>query len=50
MFRHLLPPLLKLFLLEHCMYLVQAKISMAFSYSLTEAMREWIQHTVVWVH
>lgn len=32
------------------MYLVQAKVSMTFSDCLTEAVREWIQHTVVWMH
>lgn len=32
------------------MYLVQAKVSVSLSDGLAEAMREWIEHAVVWVH
>lgn len=34
----------------HCVYLVQAKVSVSFSDGFTEAVREWIEHAVVWVH
>lgn len=51
---HLPPPLpkneLKFTCFDQCVYLVQAKVSVAFSNGLAEAVREWIQHTVVWVH
>lgn len=35
---------------DQCVYLVQAKVSVAFSNGFAESVREWIQHAVVWVH
>lgn len=49
---HPLPPknILKFTCFHHCVYLVQAKVSVAFCDGLTEAVREWIQHAVVRVN
>lgn len=35
---------------RHCEYLIQTKVSVSLGDSLAEAVRERVQHAVVWVH
>lgn len=35
---------------HHCVYLIQTKVSVSLCDSLAEAVRERVQHAVVWMH